>query len=109
MPSPLAKAQAGSFRKIRRDVGTSFVIQGVTVLCTFGTVEDDFDLAVDGGGEIPVYEFAATCLIADLPNGVLPAKGEVATVNGKEYQIDVPEQVPGSALCKLRFSNLDQT
>jgi hypothetical protein len=109
MPSPLAKAQAGDFRKIHRDVDTYFTFSGSQVPCTFGSVEDDFDLSVDGGGEMPVYDFTATCLIADLPGGVIPQVGEGAIIDGVSYQIEHPERIPGSALVKLRFSNLDQT
>lgn len=73
----------------------------------FGSIEDDLALADMGGGELPIYEFAATCLISDLPGSVIPQKGEVATIDGTTYQIEHPEQVPGSALVKLRFGNLD--
>lgn len=64
-------------------------------------------LAIDGGGEMPVYDFMATCRVSDLPGGVVPQKGETAIIDGTTYQIDAPERIPGSPLVKLRFGNLD--
>ena len=107
MPLPLARAKAANFARITRDVGSVFTFSGTEVPCNFGSVEDDMQLAISGGGEMPVYDFTATCRVSDLPGGVVPQKGETVIIDGVTYQIDAPERIPGSPLVKLRFSNLD--
>ena len=107
MPSPLAKAQTGDFRKVRRDTETSFKLSGVEVPAVFGSTEDDTELSPDGGGLMPVYEFSATCLLADLPGQKLPAKGREAVIEGTRYQVASAERTPGSSLATINFENLD--
>jgi len=111
MTSPLAKAQAADFRRVYNDVQTSFVYSGQTIDCSFSSTDEDLQLAVDGGGEMPLYDLQLTCLIADLPATEQAdperMKGEEITVGSKSYQIEKANIRPGSALVRIMCSNLD--
>ena len=107
MTSPLAKAQAADFRRVYKDVQTSFVYDGETISCSFSSTDDDLQLAVDGGGEMAIYDLQLTCLVADLPSATLPLKGELITVGAESYQVEKTNVRPGSALARIMCSNLD--
>ena len=107
MPSPLYEMQARDFRRTLRDSQTSFTFSGRCIPCSFSSSDNDFQLAPDGGGTMPVYTLVATCLRCDFIGGVLPKKGEVASVDGTTYQIERTNARPGSPLVKLYFGNLD--
>jgi len=107
MASPLYEMQIRDFRRTLRDVQTSFLFGGKKIACSFSSSDDDFQLAPDGGGTLPVYTLVATCLRCDFTGGIIPKKGEVVTVDGETYQVTRPNARPGSPLVKLYFGNLD--
>lgn len=105
--SPLYKMMKRDFERTLADTQTSFWYLGKEYKCQFAASDDDFQLAQDGGGTVPIYNLIATTIKDYFPGGIYPPKGEQVTVDGTTYQVGRPQSRPGSPLVKLYFGNLD--
>ena len=96
------------FRRIQRDSDSTLIYKGRTVPCLFGSTDEEQQLAVNGAGEMEIYDLVATVRKTDFSGMTLPKKGEVIMAEGIEYQIGKVNFRPGSPLFKIHFANLDQ-
>lgn len=109
MPSPLYAMQERDFAAVIREAATCFTFAGKRIPCTFGATDDDWQLAADGGGELPVYNLVATVLKCSFAKqGIsIPKKGEEIEAEEKKYQVGRTASRPGSPLVKIYCGNLD--
>lgn len=99
--------QERDFGRVMREAGTCFAHGGKSIPCTFGSTDDDYQLAPDGGGALAVYALVMTTTRRHFCGGEFPKKGEVIEADGQAYVVARTNARPGSPLVKIYCANPD--